>query len=543
MKKIGLMALSLVLVAVLAIGGTLAYLTDTDAEINVMTVGKVTVDLIEQQRSNGADSELEQFEDYKGLTPLVGSAQGAKDKWGMPAEAKNYVDKIVSAENTGSNDAYMRILVAVPAALDTDDASKNALHWNLGNRFDEDGNSAYNTGEWAVAGNPFFEDFGNGPVGSVSPVRINGVDYNVYDFTVQHVVKPHEETAAAITGFYLDKNVNYNDEMGCYTLNGEKINFDFSNGVQIPVLVQAVQADGFDAANIAFDEAFGAFTAANATVWFGGEVEKEEVSGNNKAALVAAINAAQPGDTVVLTEDTTIAGYAATEKLIIEKAITLDLNGKTLTTESGWGGIDLKGGASIVNGTINHVGNTAAIKAFEVEKIENVVINVTETAGKIKGGIVVQNQAGNYVGSIKNVTINGATNGIECYRSTNDPAIGIMENVTINATDNGIYLNGAGKIGSISNCDIYGGNIGINAYLANLWHIALDIEDSAISGGVSGIDIWDEAAINTGSTVTFDYDSATTFTGGTNNIKVTLQDEITCTINGADVATPCDIRQ
>ncbi len=37
----------------------------------------------------------------------------------------------------------------------------------------------------------------------------------------------------------------------------------------------------------------------------------------------------------------------------------------------------------MVNGTINHTGNTAAIKAYQVGKIENVVINVTETAGKI----------------------------------------------------------------------------------------------------------------------------------------------------------------
>ncbi len=266
-----------------------------------------------------------------------------------------------------------------------------------------------------------------------------------------------------------------------------------------------------------------------------------KVEGNNKVALATALNDAKPGDIVKLSQDTTIAGYAATEKLVIEKPVVLDLDGKTLTTECGWGGIDLKGGVSIVNGTINHTGNTAAIKAFQVEKIENVTINVTETEGKTKGGIVVQQGSDCYVGSIKNVTINGATNGIECYRSTNTQAIGTMENVKINATDNGIYLNGAGNIGSISNCEIEGGNIGINAYLANLWHISLDIKNSTITGGISGIDIWDEAATNTGSAVTFNYDDATTFTGDTNDIKVTLQEEITCTINGEKQVAPCNI--
>lgn len=93
---------------------------------------------------------------------------------------------------------------------------------------------------------------------------------------------------------------------------------------------------------------------------------------------------------IVLTEDVTVAGYNASEKLVIDKPITIDLNGKTITTECGWGGIDAKGGCSIKNGTINHTGNTAAIKAFQVEAIENVTVNVTETAGKTKGGIVVQ---------------------------------------------------------------------------------------------------------------------------------------------------------
>ena len=283
---------------------------------------------------------------------------------------------------------------------------------------------------------------------------------------------------------------------------------------------------------------------------FGNEYDKDaqypevskmiKVEGNDKAAVIDAINNAKPGDVVRLNEDTTIAGYNANYKLVIDKDVVLDLNGKTLTTESGWGGIDLKGGASIINGTINHTGNTAAIKAFQVEKIENVTINVTETTGKTKGGIVVQN-GNSYVGSIKNVTINGATNGIECYRSTNEKAIVSMENVTINAIDNGIYINGAGNIGSIFNCQINGGNIGINAYLANLWHISLDIKNSTITGGTSGIDIWDEAATNTGSTVTFNYDNATTFTGSTNDIKVTLQEEISCMINGEKQAAPCNI--
>lgn len=258
-------------------------------------------------------------------------------------------------------------------------------------------------------------------------------------------------------------------------------------------------------------------------------------------ALKGAIANAGSGDTIMLAQDTTVAGYDANQKLVVDKDVVLDLNGKTITTECGWGGIDAKGGCTIKNGTINHTGNTAAIKAFQVESIENVTINVTETAGKTKGGIVIQSGADTYIGSLKNVTITGATNGIECYRSTNEAAIGIMENVKIDATQNGIYINGAGNIGKISNCEITAGDIGINAYLANLWHISLNIENSKISAGRHGIDIWDEAKVNTGSTVIFNYDDATTFVGGTYDIKVTLQEEIACTINGVTQTAPCEI--
>ncbi len=263
---------------------------------------------------------------------------------------------------------------------------------------------------------------------------------------------------------------------------------------------------------------------------------------NTGAELKSAISNVEEGGTIVLTENATISGTAATDKLVLDKDVTIDLNGQMMTTESGWGGIDAKGSCSIVNGVIDHTGNTAAIKAYQVEKIENVVINLTQTAGKVKAGIAIQS-GNSYVGSIKNVTIIGATNGIECYRTTSDVAIGSMENVKINATNNGIFINGAGKIGSIVNCEIYGGNIGINAYLANLWHISLNIKNSKISGGTTGIDIWDEGATNTGSTVVFNYDDATTFAGSRENIKVTLQEEINCTINGAAQATPCDVRK
>lgn len=504
-----LLIASLVLSVALATGGTLAYLADTAEDVNVMTLGNVSIEQVELQRD--AAGKLVDFQDNKPLYPAVGEIAWNDDKININGhdynmfgdKLKNAVDKIVTVENTGKSDAYVRTIIAI------EDPFTTSL---LG----------VNVGGVGTTQQPW------------TSVKVSGVTYSVTVFTYDEALEPGEASLPSLLQVYLKSKATSED---CALLG---------DTFEIIAVSQAAQTNGFDSAAASLNAAFGEATDANLIEWLEDAVynarTKVEVTGSDKAAVLAAINNAQPGDVVRLSRDTTIAGYDATKKLVIDKPIILDLNGMTLTTESGWGGIDLKNGASLRNGVINHTGNTAAIKAFNVGSIENVTINVT-TSDKTKGGIVVQEGANCYIDSIKNVTITGATNGIECYRSTHSPAIGSMENVKIDATENGIYLNGAGQIGSISNCEIKGGSHGINAYLANLWHISLDITNSEISGGKYGIDIWDEGATNAGSTVTLKYDDKTTFTGGIDNIKVTLQEEITCTINGAQQTTPCDVRK
>ena len=97
-KKLLAFAMVFALAAVAVVGGSLAYFTDTDAKENTFTVGNVKIALIEQQ--NG-DNELVDFENDKQLMP----------------GAENAVDKIVSVENTGGNDAYIRVKITVPSDL------------------------------------------------------------------------------------------------------------------------------------------------------------------------------------------------------------------------------------------------------------------------------------------------------------------------------------------------------------------------------------------------------------------------------------------
>lgn len=241
-KKIVALCLCVAL-AVVAIGGaTLAYFTDTDNETNTFTTGGVKIELIEQQR-NADGTALEAFENDKVLMPIVGSAQGEQKTVGgvkLPT-AKNYVDKIMTIKNTGKSDAYVRIFVAVPTALQngqTPNAPRyDVLHWNF------NGDSCAE-GQWTDE------------IVVANPTVINGVEYKIYSRTYTTALKANEATATpAYIGFYLDKTVDMNAD-GEYTVNWGNgpvvINYDLSKGVEIPVFAQAIQAEGFASAADAF---------------------------------------------------------------------------------------------------------------------------------------------------------------------------------------------------------------------------------------------------------------------------------------------------
>lgn len=255
-KTILVAAIAVMLVAALVVGGTLAYFTDTDSKDNTFTMGAgVDIQLVEKQR-NEDGSALVDFEQNKPLYPIVGSAQGAKDKWGMPV-AKNYVDKIINVQNTGKSSAYVRVYVAVPTALvSSEGAADNILHGNFGNRFDYTGKSSYNTPGDSATWNP---DYLNWDYSAPEfTTKIGDVEYTVTTYTYKEALAPNAMPGAPCeVGYYLDSRVDYAD--GHYTFGGNEITgYDLSKGVTIPVFAIGVQADGFTSADAAFDAAFGA---------------------------------------------------------------------------------------------------------------------------------------------------------------------------------------------------------------------------------------------------------------------------------------------
>ncbi len=105
-KKILSITLVVCLLATALVSGTLAYFTDTEGAKNVMTVGNV--DIVQHEK----DSEGNPFEDGQKMYPLVGD--------------ENWIDKIVTVENIGSEDAYVRTLIALQM-LEVKDAQGNVI--------------------------------------------------------------------------------------------------------------------------------------------------------------------------------------------------------------------------------------------------------------------------------------------------------------------------------------------------------------------------------------------------------------------------------
>lgn len=249
-KKLTLVVTSVLLVAALVIGGTLAYFTDTDEATNTFTAGNVKIQLIEQERDGKGG--LKEFTQNKVLMPIVGSAQGKKDELGQPV-AKNYIDKIVTVKNTGASAAWVRAYFAIPSALDDGkenfNAGLNILHFNFGNN---DGKTTYNV-QWLwnseanTSGWNYFE------------TNIDGVPYNVYYADYYKPLAVGATTEQFVSGVYLDKDVSHDGAKYTITRNGETVPInDFNGSAKCPVYVVAVQDAGFANAAEAVTAAFGA---------------------------------------------------------------------------------------------------------------------------------------------------------------------------------------------------------------------------------------------------------------------------------------------
>lgn len=222
-RKLTAAALVVAFGATAITGVTLAYFTDTDAADNTFTVGNVDISLDET------------FTQDSKLIPATGSAQAGT--------LKNGVQKEVRVKNENSNDAYVRVHIAIPSILDSGDpefdAGKNVLHFNFAS--DSLGENKW---DWSkTTGAPYDSDW------NYYTTEIAGVSYNVYVVTYERILKANEMTENAIHQVYLDSKVTSADM--------EKINAVLGKNWHMYVAAEGAQAEGFNNAYEALNTAFG----------------------------------------------------------------------------------------------------------------------------------------------------------------------------------------------------------------------------------------------------------------------------------------------
>lgn len=226
-RKILALALTLSMVAILAIGGSLAYFTDTDSKTNTFTTGKVDITL--KETFNEKEAKL------------------------LPGK-ENAVQKEVKIKlETGSEDSYVWYEWLIPAVLDSTDGStgaNNIIHVNsYGRTWDKyRENSAY-WAEGQTAALPLEQTWDHSIAGStegfIGTETIDGLIYNKYVVLYHGRLTAGEETTPAMSQVYMDKKVD-TDANGNYTIGGKSIFYDFSKGLNIIVRAYGIQAEGFN---------------------------------------------------------------------------------------------------------------------------------------------------------------------------------------------------------------------------------------------------------------------------------------------------------
>lgn len=413
LKNILLSGLSIVLVAALAIGGTVAYLQDADSDVNVMTLGNVSIAQHEYERKVDADGnyttatidgvtsyELKDFTQGKDLLPIVGDPSTGAAGWDNTVvrmtqvdsygsmqvfAGKNAQDKFVTVENTGKTDAYIRTIVAIE--IGSTDGS--------------------------LIGTSYHQTWTEKDVGTIS---VDSNNYMVYEYVYgggqlsdgswrhENGVLPAGDTSYPnLSQVYL-KSVATNEDMVKLDGNG--------NGtLDILVVSQAVQVAGFADAETALNAGFGDITTTNHP-WADGV--KVPVIVTNDAELKAAID--EGAEEIVLES-----GNYGVIDVTVNRNLTLSAAANADVKIAG------------IDGQSNNNSTNVTIKGVTIDNSLQTEGWYTGTAQKIKPCVGVW--GGNY--TFENCTFyvtgeSGAETGVMSWWTTNK---GVM-NFT-NCTFNG----------------------------------------------------------------------------------------------------------
>jgi len=390
-----LLLAALVLSVAMATTGTMAYLSDTDSDVNVMTLGNVDIEQLELQRAEGVAYNAGEPDEGNGVKEgdLVPFKQGKKLYPAYPknnlttdysAEATDlfywgdYVytgtagnglwndeklvgamDKMVFVKNTGKSDCYFRTWIAFecPEKIEFSEGPDKQLMMNV------NGSTTY-----------VWEDVGY--------ITIDDVRYAVKCATYQRALPAGAQSHPSLLQVVMTHNAT-NEDM-------EKLGDTY----EILAFTQAVQTINFPDAETALNAAFGTdhpWTEAPAI----------PVLVETADELVAAL---ENGDDVVLMNDIKIdpanmSNAYGTTGLNVKNGQAIYGNGNTL---------DIKGAGGTWDSGINTTGG---------------LIKDLKVTGSFRGIFINHNSTHSEPVVLENVILDGTTYTISCDQGMNQNLI------------------------------------------------------------------------------------------------------------------------
>lgn len=267
-KKILAMCLCVAMLAIAIVGGTLAYFTDTDADVNVMTTGNLQI------VQNETDREGKAYVDGQTLLPAVyfdeqGKTYNPTTGWEGPKggvdgvcegpdgeqtkiydkSLNNEIDKIVSVTNGGNVDAYIRTIVL----LEDNDSVSDNLHI-------------------------VYSDTDVCAREVIDQVKVGDEYYEAWIFTYNNKLEAGKTSKPSLKQVWLDPMT----DNSWYDMLGD------DGAFTILAFSQATQVAGFEdlGAEVALDAAFGDVTAESIAEWV--EVTGIKTTGRNN--VVGGVN-------------------------------------------------------------------------------------------------------------------------------------------------------------------------------------------------------------------------------------------------------------
>ena len=365
--------------------------------------------------------------------------------------ASTGVNKIVSGNLKvdiigETSDSHISTLKFTKAGAETDAGAAEEILWEPGCRYLTEGFRIANKGNLALKWKAQVNK------GTTAANEGNFDLLDVIDFYLVTKAADGTETATALDEF--TGNLKKTETSGVYYIKGVMQTTAGND-------YQGLTLDGITVTVIATQD-----TVENDS--FGDQYDKDAPLDFEPVATADELKAAAAdGKNILLTQD-----VALTNAVTFDRAVTIDLNGKTLTTALNSNGYSLvtKANATIINGTYKATGTSRGIGAYGNLKMSHVTVDVAGLVGvacsadngqyiiedsTIKGGYALCNFNNNVKINVSDSTLEGKTIGL--YHNGSNFGLDLTVTGTkINAGNNGTDATGVYISGSTSTRDAGG---------------------------------------------------------------------------------------